>query len=98
MSRVLIDRRRALGMGVAGLGGFLVSGCDSVVRAPVARNFLRSAEALSFGMQRALLSGQRMAREFSPEQMSPVFRSNGSVNPQNPDYVALRDSNFAAYR
>lgn len=98
MSRALIDRRRALSIGVAGFGGLLVSGCDSVVRAPAARNFLRSAEALSFGTQRALLSGQRMAREFSPEQMSPVFRSNGSVNPQNPDYVALRDSNFAGYR
>lgn len=98
MSGVLIDRRKTLSIGVAGLGGLLVAGCDSVVRAPAARNFLRSAEALSFGMQRALLSGQRMAREFSPEQMSPVFRSNGSVNPQSADYIALRDSNFSAYR
>jgi DMSO/TMAO reductase YedYZ molybdopterin-dependent catalytic subunit len=97
MSRVLVDRRRALSVGVAGLGGLLLAGCDSVVRAPAARSFLRSAEALSFGMQRALLSGQRMAREFSPEQMSPVFRSNGSVNPQNADYAALRDGNFAGY-
>jgi DMSO/TMAO reductase YedYZ molybdopterin-dependent catalytic subunit len=98
MSRVLIDRRRALSIGVAGLGGLLVAGCDSVVRAPAARNFFRGAEALSFGMQRALLSGQRMAREFSPEQMSPVFRSNGSMNPQNAEYVALRDSTFSGYR
>jgi DMSO/TMAO reductase YedYZ molybdopterin-dependent catalytic subunit len=98
MTGVLVDRRRALSLGATGLGGLLLAGCDSVVRAPAAREFFRSAEGLSFGIQRALLSGQRMAREFSREQMSPVFRSNGSVNPQNPDYVALRDSSFAGYR
>ena len=98
MSRLLLDRRAALGVGAAGLAGLLVSGCDSVVRAPAARNFFKSAEALSFGLQRAMLSGQRMAREFSPEQMSPVFRANGSLNPQNPEYIALRDGNFAGYR
>jgi DMSO/TMAO reductase YedYZ molybdopterin-dependent catalytic subunit len=98
MSGALVDRRRALSVGASGFGALLLAGCDSVARAPAARDFLRGAEALSFGMQRALLSGQRMAREFSPEQMSPVFRSNGSVNPQNAEYVALRDSNFLGYR
>ena len=98
MNRAPVDRRRALAAGAAGLGSLLLGGCDSVVRAPAARNFLRSAEALSFGMQRALLSGQRQAREFAPEQISPIFRSNGSVDPQNPDYVALRHNNFASYR
>lgn len=98
MSRVLVDRRRALSVGAAGLGGLLLAGCDPVVRAPAARDFLRGAEALSFGMQRALLSGQRMAREYSPEQMSPVFRTNGSVNPQSAEYAALRDNNFTGYR
>ncbi len=98
MSRFRIDRRAALSAGAAGLASLLVSGCDSAVRSPAARRFFRSAESLSLVMQRALLSGQRLAREFSPAEISPTFRTNGSVNPQSPDYVALRDANFSTYR
>src|SRR5262249_41902155 len=98
MNRFRIDRRAALTSGAAGLAGLLLQGCDSAVRAPGARSFIRSAESLSFGLQRALLSGQRLAREFSPRDISPIFRTNGSVNPQNADYVALRDANFSNYR
>ena len=98
MTRFRIDRRAALTSGAAGLAGLLVSGCDSAVRTPAARDFIQSAESLSFALQRALLSGQRLAREFSPRDISPTFRTNGSVNPQSPDYVALRDANFANYR
>ncbi len=98
MNRFRIDRRAALTSGAAGLAGLLLQGCDAAVRAPGARSFVRSAESLSFGLQRALLSGQRLAREFSPRDISPIFRTNGSVNPQNADYVALRDANFSNYR
>lgn len=98
MSRFQFDRRSLLGAGATGLAGLLLSGCDEVVRDPGARRFVGAAESLSFGLQRALLSGQRLAREFSPGDISPTFRTNGSVNPQNPEYVALRDGNFSAYR
>ncbi|MBS0384619.1 MAG: molybdopterin-dependent oxidoreductase [Proteobacteria bacterium] len=98
MSRLRINRRTALRAGVGGFGGLLLSGCDAVVSAPGARRLVRSAESLSFGLQRALLSGQRLAREFSPAQISPTFRLNGSVNPQNAEYVALREANFSNYR
>ncbi len=98
MSQFRIDRRAALTSGAAGLAGLLLSGCDSAVRAPAARDFVRSGESLSFALQRALLSGQRLAREFSPRDVSPTFRTNGSVNPQNADYVVLREANFTNYR
>jgi DMSO/TMAO reductase YedYZ molybdopterin-dependent catalytic subunit len=98
MNGVRLDRRAALAAGAAGLASVLLSGCDSIVRAPSARKFLRSAQALSFAAQRALLSGQRLAREFSAAELSPTFRTNGSVNPQDADYVALRDADFAGYR
>ena len=76
----------------------MLSGCDSAVRSPAARRFFRSAEGLSQAMQRTLLSGQRLAREFKPSESSPTFRSNGSSDPQTPDYVALREANFSTYR
>ena len=95
MSGFQPSRRAALSIGVASL---LVSGCDSIVRAPAARKFFRSAQNLSMIGQRALLSGQRLAREFRPSDMSPIFRANGSTDPQAPEYLALREANFAPYR
>jgi len=91
------SRRAALRAGVASLAGAL-AGCDSIVRAPATRKFFRSAQGLSQAAQRTLLSGQRLAREFKPSDMSPVFRSNGSTDPQTPEYLALKASNFRDYR
>ena len=92
------NRRAALALGVTGLAGLLTSGCDSIIRAPAARAFFRSAEGLSQATQRTLLAGQRLAREFKPSDMSPVFRTNGSTDPQTPEYLALKATNFGAYR
>lgn len=98
MSRYHLNRRAALTAGAAGLAGLMVSGCDSLVRAPAARKFIRSAQGLSMAAHRTLLSGQRLAREFKPSDLSPVFRSNGSTDPQGAEYLALREANFAPYR
>lgn len=92
------SRRAALTLGAASLAGLMVSGCDSIVRAPAARKFFRSAEGLSQAAQRTLLSGQRLAREFKPSDMSPIFRTNGSNDPQTPEYLALKATNFGGYR
>jgi DMSO/TMAO reductase YedYZ molybdopterin-dependent catalytic subunit len=92
------NRRTALSLGAAGLAGLLVSGCDPIVQAPAARKFFRSAEALSQSAQRTLLSGQRLAREFKPSDMSPIFRTNGSNDPQTPEYLALKATNFRSYQ
>jgi len=92
------SRRAALSAGAAGLASLLASGCDQIVSAPDARRFLRSAQALTIAAQRTLLSGQRLAREFKPSDMSPIFRTNGSTDPQTPEYLALKGANFSFYR
>ena len=39
-----------------------------------------------------------MAQEFGPADVAPVFRGNGTLDPQDADYLALRKDGFASYR
>ncbi len=39
-----------------------------------------------------------MAQEFGPADVAQTFRSNGTLNPADADYVALRDAGFAGYK
>jgi DMSO/TMAO reductase YedYZ molybdopterin-dependent catalytic subunit len=48
--------------------------------------------------QRALMFGQPLAREFSERDISPVFKANGTRNPNTPAYNALAAANFANWR
>lgn len=98
MSLILPSRRGLIAGGAALLGGALLSGCDRLSQAPRFRDFLGAGEALSQSAQRALLSGQPLAREFRPDQRSPSFRANGSTDPEAPDYRALAERQFADYR
>lgn len=97
MIRFPIRRRALLGTGAATLG-LLASGCDSVLRAKQTRDVLKLGEAMSMGVQRAILSSQPLAREFLPSQVSPVFKVNGSRDPATEEYRTLRATNFATYR
>jgi DMSO/TMAO reductase YedYZ molybdopterin-dependent catalytic subunit len=57
--------------------------------------FLDHGEQLTIGAQRLLLAGQPLVREFKASDISRVFKPNGSINPQDPAYLALIESNFA---
>ena len=96
---VLLPHRRALLSGGAALaGGLLLSGCDRLSKAPKFRDFLGSVQGLTLRAQRTLLVGQQLAREFRPDQQSPIFRVNGSSDPATPEYTALRERAFSDYR
>jgi len=72
-----LTRRRLLSAGTLGAGGLLLSGCDRLNGSPGFRALLESAERAHMGSQR-LFGGAALAREFSPADMSPVFRANGN--------------------
>lgn len=76
----------------------LLAGCDQVARNPTARAILFKGEDMHRGIQRALMNRDALAREFSPDQRSPIFRSNGTRNPGTPEYSALAAGNFADWR
>src|SRR5690606_1750511 len=57
---------------------------------------LERAEPLTMHAQR-LLTGDHLAEEFPESMISPVFKPNGSINPQTPEYLALKAGRFADY-
>ena len=95
---LILSRRDLIAGASAGLGGFLLGGCDRLSRAPSYRNLLDSAEGLTYRAQRLLQAGQPLAREFPAAAISPVFKLNGSIQPGGAAYQALMTDNFASYR
>ncbi len=93
-----LTRRKLLTAGAITLGGLTLSGCDALTASPGFRTFLKSGETLTQAAQRALMIGQPLAREFSERDISPVFKANGTKNPNTPAYNALAAGNFADWR
>lgn len=97
MTRKLLSRRAMLiGAGMAAVPA------AAALAAPVSfrtfkRNFLNTGEWLALKAHQTIGRGA-LAREFSPEDLSPVFRSNGSTAPGDPVYRALAATGFAGWR
>ena len=92
---MIVSRRRML-TGLAGAG--LLGGCDRMGADPAFQKILGSAEALNLGAQRLLTDRNAPAREYRPDQMSPIFRSNGTAMPATPVYQTHLASRFADWR
>lgn len=90
--------RRTLVTGGALGAGLLLSGCDKLAQQPGFRRILFSGEKINMGLQRALMDRNALAPEFTPDQMSPVFRTNGNSNPNTADYNRHVAENFANWR
>ena len=94
----LSRRKLLLGLGAGALAGPL-SGCDFDSGSPEALSILDKAEAVTRTVQRALLEPRTaLAREFPQSAISPYFKANGSVDPDDPAYVAHRGNNFADWK
>lgn len=91
----MILTRRTLLLGGAGT---LLAGCDKLNGSEGFRGVLRAGEGLTMRAQRLISSREAMAREFGAADMSPVFRSNGTANPNTPDYNRLAAGQFADWR
>ena len=93
------DRRGWLKAMGASLGALWLAACDSITRDKSSYARLASAERLTLRAQRAAMGDRRaLAREFSPAEVSPNFKANGSVNPDDPAYVAHQEAGFADWR
>lgn len=90
--------RRRLARLTAGAAALSVGGCDRLSRTGWFTRLLDSAEALDERLQPTLTGRAAMAQEFSPADISPHFKSNGTSNPQDPAYQALARDGFADWR
>ncbi|WP_353203814.1 molybdopterin-dependent oxidoreductase [Sphingomonas sp.] len=93
----IITRRALLTTGALGAGA-LLSGCDKFVANPLGRKLVFSGETLNYQLARALTNRDSLAKEYRPDQMSPIFRVNGTANPNTPTYNAMVAENFANWR
>ncbi|MET0371692.1 MAG: molybdopterin-binding protein [Sphingobium sp.] len=90
----MILTRRALVLGAAAT----LAGCDRLTQSGTVRDALFSAENFHKWAQRSIMARDALAREFRPDQISPIFRSNGTANPNTPAYKALWRDGFADWR
>lgn len=95
--KLINKRRRFLRDALALTGAVAVGGCDKLSETSWAPKILGSATALSHAAQ-STLSRNALATEYSEADISPVFRPNGSTNPQAPAYRELVANDFRGYQ
>ncbi|OCP03451.1 MULTISPECIES: molybdopterin-binding protein [unclassified Ensifer] len=102
MSRLLLSRRRFLSVAGAAASTVPLAGCNALdallADGHPARGLLASANALTYRMQRLLIPADRLAPEFPESEIRQGQRPNGSTDPNDPAYLALRDTAFSGYR
>ncbi|NJC35001.1 DMSO/TMAO reductase YedYZ molybdopterin-dependent catalytic subunit [Sphingomonas jejuensis] len=94
----MILTRRALVTGAALGAGGLLSGCDALNGSERFQRMIALAEGANLRIQRAVTARGALAREYRPEERSPVFRSNGTAMPSTPLYQNLLAGGFADWR
>ena len=93
-----LTRRGLLTRALAGVSALTLAGCQKVSESTFFAKVLATGEKASYKAQRLFLSRKSMAQEFSEADISPRFRSNGTLMPNNPAYVAIANNEFADYR
>jgi len=92
-----ITRRAMLRRGLGAMGAFFLAGCERLSRTEWFPQVLSAGEKASETIHH-LLARKAMAQEFTPADLSPSFRSNGTAEPNNPAYAELVAGGFAAYK
>jgi DMSO/TMAO reductase YedYZ molybdopterin-dependent catalytic subunit len=93
-----LTRRHLLTAGAAAAASSLLGGCDEVEDLPPIRVALDFGELLSLRLQRLLLAGQPLVREYPAESISPDFPPNGTEMPGGFPYFEMMISQFARWR
>lgn len=92
----ILNRRNLLRGGALG-GGVLLAGCDKLAQSESITKAVQSAEVATYRWQR-LIGRDALAREFTKADLSPVFKANGSKDPDGEDYRRHVASGFANWR
>ena len=93
----IITRRTLVGSALIG-GGSMLSGCDVLGNNETFMGLLGKVEHANFAIQRGLTDRMALAKEFRPDQRSPIFRANGTRMPVGDDYAGHVATKFANWR
>src|SRR5258706_13685525 len=97
MLKPSIISRRTFLTAAGGLGTMLLAGCDQITESETARGVFGSAETLNRALQRAL-GPNALAAEFTEADLSPVFKVNGTADPDSELYDEISQNGFAKWR
>lgn len=102
MSKILLSRRRLIGIGAVGISSVALSSCKGFDflgdRDNAARAFLEKANDVTYRAQRLLIRQGALAQEYSESEIRQGQRPNGSSDPDTPEYLTLKANGFADYR
>lgn len=102
MSRFIINRRRFLTVAGVAASTIPLAGCDvfdgMLSGGSPVRDFLASANGLTYRAHRALIGADTPVPEFAATEIRQGQRPNGSTDPTGADYLALKENSFADYR
>jgi DMSO/TMAO reductase YedYZ molybdopterin-dependent catalytic subunit len=101
VSRLVLNRRRLLGLGAASAGSLVLAGCDQFNylgdRDNAVRNSAEQANLLTYRAQRALIGADSLATTYDESEIRQPQRPNGSTDPRSQEYVRLAGNGFADY-
>ncbi|WP_284125825.1 molybdopterin-binding protein [Parerythrobacter aestuarii] len=83
---------------IAGMGALFVAGCQKVADSSTGRSLFEAAQGWHEGTQRLLGGRTGLAKEYAKADISPVFKGNGTLNPQSESYQASLANGFADWR
>ena len=92
------DRRRFLARASAVAAALVLSGCTGLSQRKWIADFLSEVEILTRHAQRLFAGTHALAPEFSKQDIAPVFRANGTLNPNTADYNAHAANGFRDWR
>jgi len=92
------SRRRFLARVGALIAALPLAACQRLSESEWFPKVLGAGETASHAALRLVAGRKAMAQEFSPADLSPSFRSNGTAEPASDAYRALAAGKFAQYR
>jgi DMSO/TMAO reductase YedYZ molybdopterin-dependent catalytic subunit len=91
-------RRRFLARGAAASSALLLGGCDKLANTTWFSGFLSKAGPFTEAAQTAITPSSALAQEFTEADIAAHFRANGSVDPQDDDYLDHVDNQFKDWK
>jgi DMSO/TMAO reductase YedYZ molybdopterin-dependent catalytic subunit len=93
-----LPRRQFIRVTLGAAASLLLAGCEKLSRTEWFPRLLASGESLNQKVHGVLGGRRAMAQEFSPADLSPDFRSNGTSVPDTPQYQAMAANGFTDYQ
>ena len=93
-----LDRRKFIARSIAGGSALFLAGCDKLANTSWFSSVLGKAGPFTEAAQRTITPANALAREFSEADIAPHFRANGSIDPQDDDYLTHVDNDFKDWK